>query len=72
MSLKVKDEGDLKFEEKETPSYEEKPYPCDKCFEIFDTEKSLEKHKITETQRQFIGGWNLWSNIQQWWEIKST
>ena len=27
---------------------EEKPHPCDKCFEIFDNEKSLEQHKIRE------------------------
>ena len=32
----------------EDPPYEEKPVVCDKCFGIFDTEKSLEKHKITE------------------------
>ena len=29
-------------------NYEEKPHPCDKCFEIFDNEKSLEQHKIRE------------------------
>ena len=45
MSHKIKNEA---------LSHEEKPYPCDKCFEIFDTEKSLEKHKITEHSDSFL------------------
>ena len=40
MSFHNNNEEDLKFEDK--------PHACDKCFGIFDTEKSLEKHKINE------------------------
>ena len=40
MSLQVHNEDDSLDEEK--------PHACDKCFGIFDTENSLEKHKITE------------------------
>ena len=32
----------------EVVKLEENPYACDKCFGIFDTEKLLEKHKISE------------------------